>query len=58
MRGAPFIGIYPRLVVFRKAFKMAEVFDRSEDGLNLSQKGLVDWLGEPICPFFDIFGIC
>mgnify|MGYP007000148261 len=31
---------------------MAEVFDRSEDGLNLSQKGMVDWLGEPIRSFF------
>jgi hypothetical protein len=41
-----------------KALKVAKVLDRGKDGLNFSQEGSIDGLGEPFMPFFDIFGIC
>ena len=45
------------LIVLGEAFLVAEVFDGCEDLLDGGEEGLVDRFGEPLGPFFDVFGV-
>src|SRR5687768_14877662 len=46
-----------RLVVFRKAFGVAQILHRREDRLHLGKKFLIDGLADPIGPLADVVGI-